>query len=86
MCLIPYLYRRFKRFADSADRSGIPIARTRQAVVFLFLVAIIEIPEIRGRESELLEFAAVFLVFLVFLNPHNRVAFNRAPVRHTKPG
>ncbi len=86
MSLVPFLYRRNGRFAGFVDRSAIPIARTRQMLVFLFLVAIIQIPEIRGRESELLEFAAVFLVFLVFLNPQNRATFNRVPDRLPKPG
>ena len=77
LLVLPLAYLRNRGFRKFADLCGVPVARPRQALLFLILTAAILIPEIRGRESELFEFAAVFLVFLIFLNPLNRTVFNR---------
>ena len=76
LLVLPLMYSRKRRFRQFADLYGIPVARPRQVIIFLILAAAIHLPEIRGRESELFEFAAVFMVFLIFLNPLNRTAFN----------
>jgi hypothetical protein len=75
LLLLPLLYQRSTAVAGLADRLAIPVARGRQAVVFVLLTVVIQLPEIPGRESELFELAAVFLILIVFLNPLNRNAF-----------
>jgi hypothetical protein len=76
LIVLPFFYHRNRQFGKFTDLCGIPVARPRQVLLFLILAAAIHVPEIRGRESELFEFTAVFLVLLIFLNPLNRTTFN----------
>jgi hypothetical protein len=75
LLLLPLLYQRSRAIADLANRLAIPVAHGRQAFMFILLSVVIHLPEIPGRESELFELAAVFLLWLIFLNPLNRDAF-----------
>jgi hypothetical protein len=75
LLLLPLLYQRSPALAGLADRLAIPVARGRQAFVFVLLAVVIHLPEIPGRESELFELAAVFLILIIFLNPLNRDTF-----------
>lgn len=77
LMLLPVLYLRNQGFGRFIDRHGLPVARPRQALMYLVLAIAIHLPDIPGRESELFEFAVVFITFLVFLNPLNRAAFDR---------
>lgn len=69
LLVMPLLYRRNESFRNGIDRSGIPVPRWYQtgAVVLVSLFTLV----CNGRSSELQEFGAVSVFFLILYNPLN---------------
>jgi hypothetical protein len=72
---LPYFYRKNAGFQKFIDRSGIPVPRWYQsaAVVIVSLFTLI----CNGRSSELQEFGAVSVFFLIIYNPLNRYVYHK---------
>ncbi|HEY0898117.1 MAG TPA: hypothetical protein VGD90_02240 [Sphingobacteriaceae bacterium] len=73
LLILPYFYRKKAGFKGWIDKSGIPVPRWYQsiAVVVVSLFTVI----CNGRSSELQEFGACTVFFLIILNPLNREVF-----------
>ncbi|HEY1008183.1 MAG TPA: hypothetical protein VGD92_13410 [Sphingobacteriaceae bacterium] len=73
LLVLPLLYRRNQGFRNWVDRSGIPVPRWYQsaAVVLVSVFTLI----CNGRSSELQEFGAVTVFFLILYNPLNRYIY-----------
>jgi hypothetical protein len=73
LLVLPFLYRKNKGFQAFIDRCGIPVPRWYQsgAVVLVSLFTLI----CNGRSSELQEFGAVSVFFLIIFNPLNRYLY-----------
>lgn len=70
---IPFFYARNLNFKNFIDRAGIPVPRGYQtlAVILVSLFTVI----CNGRSSELQEFGACTVFFLIVFNPRNRKVY-----------
>jgi len=76
MVVIPYFYRKNRKFRFFFDNKGIILPKNYQTISVLLVFAITElIPH--GKRAELLEFGAVFIFLLIVFYPLNTHIFNK---------
>ncbi len=75
LVLAPF-YLRVASVSKVVDYLGIPVPQTRQIIAFVLMAAMIHLPDINGRESELFEFAGAFMFLVIIAWPRNQYIFN----------
>ena len=74
LLVLPIVYKRNLKIKHFFDSIAVPIARNYQIIIFLFFAILINSFDDK-EQWELLEMAASFLFFSIFLNPVNKDIF-----------
>lgn len=76
LLIVPFIYRKFLKFAKFVDHLGIPIPRYFHIACYV-LVAILVQLTVSPKRGELLEFGGCWIFFLMILNPYNSRIYHR---------